>query len=93
MHNEATVLGYVADIITDDKATLLVIEDRTGDKVRSSVARCWSDKSKAAASEIKVGSLVKVSGYISSNKSTQGRWFSEFSASFIKVLSADTGEF
>ncbi|MDQ3023234.1 MAG: hypothetical protein M3R04_02435 [bacterium] len=93
MHSAGTVIGYVAEVIVEEKATLVVIEDRTGEKVRSTVARARNEKTKAQAAELKPGSLIKVEGYISSNRSTQGRWFTEFAPSFIKVLSSDNGEF
>lgn len=88
MLNQGTLIGYVADVIREEKATLVVVEDRSGEKVRSSVARCWNDKTKAMAQDIAPGSLIKIDGYVSSNRSSQGRWFTDFNASFIKTLEA-----
>lgn len=93
MHSGAMVIGYVSDVIVDEKTVTLIVEDRTGEKVRSTACRCWSEKAKGQAMEIKPGSLVKVDGYIGSNRSTQGKWFTDFSPTYIKVISGDSGEF
>lgn len=87
MHNAATVIGYLTERYVDDRGTVfLVIEDRSKEKPSSTAVRCWNDKTKTAAGDIKEGSLVKVDGYVRSNKSSQGRWFTDFEAGFVRSL-------
>ncbi len=97
MYNSATVIGYLAEKFQDDRGnTILILEDRSGQKTRSIPVRCYpgSEKLMASVGGLNVGSLIVVDGYNGGAKSqSSGKWFGDLNASFIKVISGDSGEF
>jgi hypothetical protein len=89
MYNSATIIGSIREIVRGEKDTTVVIEDTSTEKPKLVPVSCWggSDKLRPILATLEEGQLVSITGYNSGNKSSQGRWFSEFKASFIKVMS------
>jgi len=94
MYNRATIIGTVRQVITEDRATYVIVDDKSNPQYPVTVAvRCWSAKTKEAAGGLAQGQLVSVEGTIKSRQGKEGgRFFTDFEALFVKAIEAPKGE-
>lgn len=85
MYIDATVIGIIREVREDGRGNFSVLIDADGKLV---AARTFG-KSTEAAKKLNPGQIVATKGYVSSRE-YNGKFFTDFNASFFKTVSQST---